>query len=325
MSLCPPFLQPADDLPHAIADEPLWSENYLSHAVFPDAGCAHWLHQGRTAFDPTCWEEILVFYLPGDRFLCAKGSALLPDAQGPQGPRLAYRCDEPFAQWTKTFHGPARLVPGDDLRAGALTDGLSVGVHMELVWTARGPAFDMDMSGQSWGHAHYEQDCLVAGFIEATGERIELAGAGLRDHSWGPRDFSPIDHHCWIHGQWPDGRAFMIFHLLTMQGQLLSHVTVEDGSGRLPGRIVSEAPLIFDLGQAKDPYVLTFETERGAVEIGAEVGPLAVLSMAGTSELVIGRDPEPTASHWLAEGTTRFSWDGVDGWGLTERTVRRFR
>ena len=47
--------------------------------------------------------------------------------------------------------------------------------------------------------------------------------------------------------------------------------------------------------------------------------------MAGTSEMVIGRDPEPTASHWLAEATTRFSWDGDEGWGLTERTLRRFR
>lgn len=323
--LRPVFLSDADDLPHPIVHEPLWSENYLSHAVFPDTGCAHWLHQGRTAFDSRTWQDFFVFYLPDDRFLCAKGTARLPDDRGPQGPALIYRCDEPFTQWTKSFHGLARLVTGDQLRAGPLTDGLGVGVDMEVTWTARGAAFDMDMSGQSWGHTHYEQNCDLSGFIAFGDERIELAGTGLRDHSWGPRDFAPIDHHCWIHGQWPDGRSFMIFHLLTMQGQVLSHVTVDDGRGRMNARIVSDAPLIDTLVQGQDPYTLRFETERGIVDITAQPGRSATLSMAGTSEMVIGRDPEPTASHWLAEATTRFTWDGDEGWGLTERTQRRFR
>jgi hypothetical protein len=183
----------------------------------------------------------------------------------------------------------------------------------------------MDMSGQSWGHTHYEQNCDLSGFIAFGDERIELAGTGLRDHPWGPRDFAPIDHHCWIHGQWPDGRSFMIFHLLTRQGQVLSHVTVDDGHGRMSGRIVSDAPLIDALEQGQDPYTLRFETERGIVEITAQPGLSATLSMAGTCEMVIGRDPEPTASHWLSEATTRFTWDGDEGRGLTERSERRFR
>jgi hypothetical protein len=323
--LRPAFLSDEDDLPHPIVDELLWSENYLSHAVFPETGCAHWLHQGRTAFDPRTWQDFFVFYLPDDRYLCAKGTARLPDDHGPQGPALIYRCDEPFTQWTKTFHGLARLVSGDQLRAGPLTDGLGVGVDMELTWTARGAAFDMDMSGQSWGHTHYEQNCELSGFIAFGDERIELAGTGLRDHSWGPRDFAPIDRHCWIHGQWADGRSFMIFHLLTMQGHVLSHVTVDDGQGRTSARIVSDAPLIDALEHGQDRYSLRFQTERGIVDIIAEPRQAATLSMAGTSEMVIGRDPEPTASHWLAEATTRFTWDGDEGWGLTERTVRRFR
>ncbi len=318
----PAFLTASDDLPHPVMAEPLWSENYLSHAVFPSSGCAHWLHQGRSAFDPLVWQEIFVFYLPGDRFLCAKGDTRAAGESGPAGPRLVYRCEEPFARWTKCFHGLARLVSGENLRSGTLGDGLSVGVDMEVSWVARGPAFDMDMTGQSWGHTHYEQDCRLQGHIDVDGERIELAGTGLRDHSWGPRDFGPIGNHCWLHGQWADGRSFMIFHLVTVDGQVLSHVTVDDGHGRLPGRIVNQAPLIDDLDNGRDGYVLRLETARGVVEISAEVGQLATLSMVGTSELVIGRDTEH-ATHWLNEGTTRFVWNGDEGWGLTERTVRK--
>jgi hypothetical protein len=323
VSYRPEFLEVEDELPHPIGPGPLWSENYLSHAVFPETGCAHWLHQGRTAFDPRMWQDFFLFYLPGDRFLCSKGEVVLPDTHGPRGPNLAYRCDEPFARWTKTFHGLARLVDGDRLRAGALTDGLQIGVDMELVWTARGPAFDMDMTGQSWGTTHYEQDCTVSGFLRYGDEQILLEGTGLRDHSWGPRDFAPIRNHCWIHGRWPDGRAFMIFHLVTMDGSVLSHVTVDDGRGRMPGRIASEAPLITDPAAGGSDYTLVFETERGTVKIAAEVVQLGVVSMAGTSELVVGADPEPTSSHWLMEGTTRFTWDGDEGFGLTERTIRR--
>jgi hypothetical protein len=105
---------------------------------------------------------------------------------------------------------------------------------------------------------------------------------------------------------------------------VLSHVTVDDGHGRMVARIGSEAPLIDALEQGQEPYMLRFQTERGIVDITAQPGHVATLSMAGTSEMVIGRDPEPTASHWLAEATTRFTWDGDQGWGLTERTVRRF-
>lgn len=321
-SLVPGFLTAADDLPHPVVAEPLWSENYLSHAVFPEVGCAHWMHQGRTAFDADSWQDIFVFYLPGDQYLCAKGDTRAPSKLGPVGPNLVYRCDEPFTRWTKSFHGLARIVTGDQLRRATLTDGVSVGVDMEVTWTARGPAFDMDMSGQSWGHTHYEQDCDLSGFIEIDGQRTALHGSGLRDHSWGARDFSPIDHHCWIHARWPDGRSFMIFHLLTVDGHVLSHVTIDDGHGRLPGRLISDAPLITDMANAGDDYVLRLETERGISEISAEVGQLTVLSMVGTSELVIGRDQE-TASHWLNEGTTRFAWNGDGGWGLTERTVNK--
>jgi hypothetical protein len=316
-------LTPEDDFTHPVADVPDWSENYLSHASFPDAGCSHWLHHGRTGWDPGLWQEVFSFCLPGDMHLVAKATARTEPDRGPRGAGLYYRCDEPFERWTKTYRGQARLLSGDELRAGPMTDGESVGVEMELEWIARGPAFTMDTSKQSWTDAHYEQHCDVSGRIAWGGEELQLSGTGLRDHSWGPRDFSPIGRHCWIHAQWAGGHSFMIFHLITRDGShTLSHVTVDRGEGHEQARFTSEPPLISDLAGGLEGYRLELETEDGAaVVIDGEIEQASTLAMIGKSELGIGACHD--ASHWLSEAQTRFTWDGETAHGLTERTVNR--
>jgi hypothetical protein len=65
----------ADDMPHEVPDVPDWSENYLSFASFTSEGMSHWLHHGRTNWDPHLWQEIVVVYLPDDRYLVSKATA----------------------------------------------------------------------------------------------------------------------------------------------------------------------------------------------------------------------------------------------------------
>lgn len=209
---------------------------------------------------------------------------------------------------------------GDELRAGPLTDGPSVGVDFDSEWTALTPAFTMDTSQQSWTDAHYEQHCAVTGRLRWDGEELSLHGTGLRDHSWGPRDFSRIGRHCWIHAQWPDGRSFMVFHHES-GGHVLSHVTVDDGESA-EGRLTAPAPLADTFAGSLSGYTLDIETHDGrTIAITASVEQAATLSMMGTSELGIGASP--AASHFLVEAQTRFSWDGDLAPGLTERTIRR--
>ncbi|WP_019873435.1 DUF7065 domain-containing protein [Sporichthya polymorpha] len=320
----PHYLRAIDDLPHEIGPAPLWSENYLSYASFPDAGISMWLHLGRPTYDPRIWQEIAVVFLPDGTLALAKATAPAHSAENPEAAALSYRCDEPFRTWTKTFHGAARVVSPDQLVGGALTDGPAVPLSFDLRWQARGPAFDMDLSQQTWASAHYEQNCDVTGTISWDGQGpLDIAGAGLRDHSWGARDYSKVGRHCWLHARWDDGRAFMIFHLVAPSGHVLSHVTIDRGNGPTPAKLISEAPLISDLAAAGGDYVLEITSEDGPVTITADVGDVAVMSLTGESELVLGADPSPVSSHWLCEGATRFTWDGADGHGLSERTVRR--
>ncbi len=318
-------LLPSDDLPHRLVDAPHWSENYLSVAAFPDAGAGHWLHLGRTPWDPHLWQEMFCFALPEDRYLVSRATACTSDVDGPRAAGLSYRCVEPFRRWTKTFRGGARLMTGAGLRAGPMTEGPLVGVDLELEWNAVGPAFTMDTSHQSWTDAHYEQYCEITGRIAVDGTELPLAGRGLRDHSWGPRDFSPIGRHCWIHARWPDGRAFMIFHLISAdQSHTLSHVAVDLGDGMQPARFAGDAPLVDDLDGTLRAFRLELETEAGhPVVIDGNITQALTLSMIGTNELAIGACPD--ASHWLVEAQTTFTWDDAISHGLTERTVDRRR
>lgn len=311
-----------DDLTHPIRDVADWSENYLSHASFPSQGMSHWLHLGRAPWDPTQWQEIMVFFLPEDRYLVAKTTARTPEVDGPRGAALRYHCDEPFIKWTKSFRGGARLLTGDQLRAGPLTDGLAVGVEFELAWDALGPAFTMDTSKQSWTDAHYEQHCTVTGRLAWGDQDVTLDGTGLRDHSWGPRDYGGVGRHAWIHAHWSTGRSFMIFYLISADGtHTLSHVTLDLGNGPEDAELTSAAPLCRNLSDGLDGYRLEIRSATGQVVIiDAEVEQAATLSMIGKSEIGIGACAD--ASHWLSEGQTRFTWDDESASGLTERTVQ---
>jgi hypothetical protein len=63
----------------------------------------------------------------------------------------------------------------------------------------------------------YEQSVTTRGTIEVGGRTVRFEGMGHRDHSWGPRDWRPMQHWKWMNAATPDGttslHAFVIFAL----------------------------------------------------------------------------------------------------------------
>jgi hypothetical protein len=303
-----------------------WSENYLSGACFPEGGAGVWLHHSRPHHDQRFWEEVFTFALPGDRFLLSKGATLaIPGGNGAVGPGLTYDCVEPYKRWRKTFHGLARLVSGDEARSGPLADGPLVAVDMELDWVGAGPVFDMDMSDQVWAgvKAHYQQHCRVAGTIEFGGERLELEGFGMRDHSWGPRDLRGVGNHTWIYAEFPSGRRLMYFHHVAAGGAGLLEVGHEmDGDETTPLRAAADLPVPRDPDRWAEPYAVDFHRGDGTVgTVRGEILSGIPLAMTNLSELQLGR-PGPHATHHLIECPSRIEWDGETGFGITEWSWR---
>jgi hypothetical protein len=63
----------------------------------------------------------------------------------------------------------------------------------------------------------YEQSVATRGVIEVAGRTVRFDSMGHRDHSWGPRDWRPMQHWKWMNAATPDGatslHAFVIFAL----------------------------------------------------------------------------------------------------------------
>jgi hypothetical protein len=321
----PAYLTQADELPHPIERTPLWSENYLSGAVFPAAGAAVWLHQSRVPEDPELWEEIFIIYLPGDRLLVAKGAALQRAQDGPGGAALTYRCLEPFAEWSKRFRGTARLITEADHLSSPMVDGPSTVVDMLLSWRAGTPAYDMDVSEQPWARtsSHYQQHMQVSGVIRFGEERLEVEGPGMRDHSWGPRHLSHLGTHIWSYGAFPSGRAFMLFYHVCADGsRLLNTANLYDDGALVPILLQGPPPLIERPEQAASAYTLSFaRPDVTPLQVAAAPLRTSVMGFANHAELVIG-GPHPGSSHAIYECPTRFICEDEVGYGFTERTVQ---
>ncbi|MFN0094140.1 MAG: hypothetical protein ACKVVT_05100, partial [Dehalococcoidia bacterium] len=89
-----------------------------------------------------------------------------------------------------------------------------------------------EKSENNFARAHYEQHMRIAGTIQIDDETpFEIAGNGLRDHSWGPRYWQSTPSYRWITGNYGDdlgmvisvsgGRSGGVFH----KGQELIQIT----------------------------------------------------------------------------------------------------
>jgi hypothetical protein len=324
-TLRPSYLAESDDVPHAVSGEPLWSENYLTAAYSPATKIGVYIHMGTASFDPTLWNDILVLYLPGDRFLTFKGFGRTNRSDGPAGAGVTYRCDEPFAKWTKTFNGAARLISGDGIRSATVPDGQHVAAELALTFEATSPAFDIgNLDGQSWGSSHYHQHCRVSGRVAYDGEGVEFDGIGLRDHSWGPRDITRFAGSEWVTGQFPSGWNFSAFVGRNLDGGNVAFANRGDAGQVRAATITDPAPQLTAIDQMGEGFTFGLEGEGGPVEIETEFLQVAPLGMAGYSELVIGTDErlEQGVVLMIADALVRYRCGDEIGHGYCQRTYR---
>lgn len=324
--LRPDWLTDADEMPHDHEGvSPAWSENYLSYVWSPSNAIGIYVHLCCRPGTPTVWDEQLQIVLPGDRYLVSKGMSPGRIENGPSVCGISFYCDEPYKQWTKRFQGGARLVSGEEMRAGPLKDGEHIPVEIELVYEAMSPPFDFGTGtlDQAWAAGHYEQHHRVSGWITFAGERHEIKGTGLRDHSWGERHYSEIGASNWLHAQFPDsGRSLMVV-LVTGKPpkSQFTYACVSDGETVSPVR-PSELPVAKNLADTETSFEFELTTEEGTTStVKATIINSFRAALVGASEIALGTFQFPGASHHYIDAFSRFEWDGEVGYGIIERTV----
>jgi hypothetical protein len=313
------WLSDADESPHPPGADRLWSENWLTYVWCPEESIGIYFHVCRRPGSTGVYEETFNVYLPGDRFLTSRGFAPIRDDTGPEVAGVSFRCDEPFKRWTKCFRGAARQVSAAELWAGPLQDGPATDVDFEMTIETMSPPFDYgaEKLEQAWGTGHYEQHHEMTGRLRYDGRDIELRGAGLRDHSWGPRDWSGIGETTWFHGQFPtSGRSFMVISVPGRPPYERFLYAVVSDREKVYRAQITQVPSSHEVCEAGGRYVLALTTSTGPSVIRAEVMQSMPMTFLAPAEIGHGIHTGPAATHDFVENMTRFEWDGEIGHGM---------
>jgi hypothetical protein len=301
-----------------------WSENYCNQAYSPANGVGFWTHLSRLAGVGDVWRDVMIAYLPGDRFLLAKGYGNSSTDSGPGAGMLSMRCEEPWRRWSMRFRGAVRDVSGDDLRAGAIPDRHHHVATLDLTWNAMAPVWDLGarMSGQTWAHAHYEQACAVTGLLTLGDERWEIDGTGIRDHSRGSRVFGTVREHWWLNGQFPSGRSFAVLQVFNHGEDVtpLSSGYVSDGETLEDAEVLDVAILEADAHGAPLRTRCRLRTASGEHVLTGRILQSMPFGMGSPNELELGRAVSDATPLTLRECQTEYTWDGETAYGLTERS-----
>jgi len=305
---------------------PLWSENYLCYVWSPANGVGVYFHLCRTLKGVPIWNEQLVVVLPGGRYLVSKGQS-----RGTVNERdftvcgLQLRFEEAFERLNISFQGGARLLTREEYHAGPVQDGEHLPVDMHLNFKAMSPPFDLGTAhlDQAWAVGHFEQHGEITGSLAFGDECFEISGTGLRDHSWGARDYKDIGTTTWLHAQFPQsGRSLMAVLVTGVAPRPAFRYAVLGGRDSLAPVEVAGVEGAETLEQTHAPYELRVTGADGTVStIRAEVLDATRAALIGPSEIALGTFAAPEANHHYVDAFTCFDWDGEIGYGVTERTV----
>lgn len=256
-------------------------------------------------------EGALGVWLPGQGFLLSVGRAeLSPEiACGP----AEFRCVTPLELWELRFAGKGRLFE----RAEHVATAREAYREVEVGGLVRFTAWHEPLAFQSGltaavATAHYEQPGAVAGLIEVDGEHRELSGSGLRDHSWGVRDWQAVPYWRWF-GLVADPQSFVAVNNVGLPGggETAGGFLMREGELAPIVACETESELDPELGCQR-----TF-TARARDELGRET----VLE-GRAIEVAPLRQRRGERLTLVNEALTEYRWEGRTAVGISEYLVQ---
>jgi hypothetical protein len=183
-----------DERMHPIGDDPAWSESYYFNFVDADTGLGMFTRMG---FRPrNGWADALhVLYLGGDHVAFTYGRRDIGMDLGEYDGDLAVgglkiTCEEPFKRWRLDYDGPAQDIADAAIlltRSKTRPEGWFKPERMQMsavFETLTEPHY----AGQG-ERGHFEQSGRVTGEVTIAGQTRSFSGLGVRDKSWGPRNW----------------------------------------------------------------------------------------------------------------------------------------
>jgi len=259
-------------------------------------------------------EGALGIWLPEQGFLLSFGRAESPhcDERIAAG-AVTFDCRLPLVVWDLRLDGRGRLFERAEHVATARDRFAEVEIAGNVRFTTwLDPLSFRSGLSESVASEHYEQPGSVAGTIEVDGRRRAFSGRGLRDHSWGVRDWQGVPYWRWF-GIVVDPDTFL----------MVNNVGLADGGETAGGFLMRDGEL---------SPIVHCDTES---ELDPELGCQRSFSArardeAGRETSIVGRALEVAPlrqrrngrlTH-VNEGLTEYRWEGHAGIGISEYLVQ---
>jgi hypothetical protein len=317
------IIEPADEFMHVPDASPNFNESVYVNFTDP-AGIAGWMRLGNRANEGYA-ELSVCLYLPDGRIACQFRRPKIADNSRFDAGGLSYHVEEPFRRIGMVYRGELLLVEDPAaLRdpAGLFETAPKAESQIWLDYTATSPIHGgvparpevEPYYGRDFSLGHFNQHLTVTGSVRIGDQIWPIAGTGWRDHSWGPRYWQNIYFHRLFMANFADGGGLMLLKITDPAGRArrLGVVLVEGDYEE-----VLDFDLVTDWTAEQEPerYRLTVRTAKRSVQVTGEIIRLAPLRNRRKSgdTVLVSR---------IAEAYTRFTRDGVEGWGMTEYIER---
>jgi hypothetical protein len=256
-------------------------------------------------------EGALGIWLPGQGFLLSFARAGIEDeiACGP----VAFDALEPLATWRLRLDGRGRLFERAEHVATARDRYREVDVGGELRFAGWGAPLTF-RSGLSDAVAseHYEQPGAIEGAIEVDGSHRNLTGRGLRDHSWGVRDWQRVPYWRWF-GIVVDADTYLLVNNVGIAGggETAGGFLMRDGVLAPVEACDTTSELDPELGCQRSFRAHVRDREDRTTEIEGRAVEVAPLRQRRAGRITL-----------VNEGLTEYSWEGHRAVGLSEYLVQ---
>ncbi|MFN8130265.1 MAG: hypothetical protein U0R70_01810 [Solirubrobacteraceae bacterium] len=258
-------------------------------------------------------EAALGLWLPDGRFVLVFSRAQDREGDAVAAGPLRYTCEQPFALWTVDVDGAGAAFPRAEALAGGRDAATPVAVRGRLRFMAWDDPISIGLAGvRGVADRHYEQAGSVAGVLEVDGVRLPLAGAGLRDHSWGVRDWQGVPWWRWF-GMVVDPDTYLLANEIgTPGGEAAAGGWMQrDGEGAPVVACTSATEYDPDLGCQR----------RFTVRVRDALGREARLDGEAVAVAPLRQRRDGRLTH-VNEGLTRLRWDGHEGLGVSEYLIQ---
>lgn len=318
------IMKPDHEFPHQPDSSTNFNESVYTNAFDTASPVGGWMRLGNRVNEGHA-ELSVCLYLPDGRIACQFQRPKITANDRFDAGGLRYEVIEPLKSVAMHFDGDLIIVTNpEDLRRPAELFASGPRLPGKVSWTHEAvspvhggePADDtvQTMYGRDFSLGHFNQHGRARGEIRVGDERWAIDGFGWRDHSWGPRYWQVIYYYRLFIGNFPNGDGFMLLKITDSNGRVRREgVLLVDGDYEE----ILDLDVSTEWTEMQDPRKVRIGvlTAKRKARIDAEVLTLAPLRnrrKAG-DETLVSR---------VAEGFTRFSWDGQEGYGMTEYIER---